>query len=145
MTALAIGQAQRDALWGVIRRRLGDTLCDVLALYEGGDGGAAQDLHYSRSAPALRLLDDIGWEEQDARERFTLTLPSWELRRFLSDEADDLERVLRDWAAGLGAISPDETDRRGRNTQAAFRTRIDKDLERLHVCGELLAVVGQDG
>lgn len=94
---------QRDAIYELLSDRLSG-LDDVWkALRCQRDFAAAERLgrEFRRE---LRLLDDLGWPEEDDRELVELTMPAQELAPLLA-------RLQGDAAEGL-ALPPDEKEAR---------------------------------
>jgi hypothetical protein len=77
------------------------------------------------NAADLRLLDDLGWDPEERRESYALTLPTAEL-------AEALGRLRRDAEDGLE--EPEEV-RRGHDEGAAL---IEYFSRARQVCGELI-------
>jgi hypothetical protein len=90
--ALAIGRVQREAIYEEVLNHL-NSIGDIPGLIERGDYGTAQRLRREIERD-LRLLDDLGWAEQDPGESFELTMASDELAR-------TLERLHRDACGGV--------------------------------------------
>jgi hypothetical protein len=78
----------------------------------------------------LRLLDDLGWEPDDARNRFGLTLGRRELASLLDHMAEVCETTLRDVATS-GEV-------------ASHHDVADDALDRLSLCRRLLDAVEAD-
>lgn len=77
--ARVIGRDERDALYHAIRRDLRYLGYLAEALTDPRPTVAA--MLASRYRAQLRLLDDLGWEPQDPRAQFELTLPEPDLAR----------------------------------------------------------------
>lgn len=95
---------QRDAIYELVRDHLSG-LDDVWrALRCQRDFATAERLgrEFRRE---LRLLDDLGWPEEDERELVDLTMPAQELAPLLA-------RLQGDAAEGF-ALPPDEREARG--------------------------------
>jgi hypothetical protein len=88
--AISLTRAQRDAVRDDLITEL-TPLADLPGLIDRGDYAAARRLR-RRLEDYLRLLDDLGWGENDPGESFELTMPSEQLERTI--------RELRDSAAG---------------------------------------------
>ncbi len=76
---VTLARAQRDALHRTVRDELGEASV-VEHLMREGEAERAREAGLYFSA-LLRLLDDLGWSEQDEREAFELTLRPDDLRR----------------------------------------------------------------
>jgi hypothetical protein len=79
---IAIDRKQREAIYEEVTDHLSG-LGDVHITLRQGDHATAQRLRREFDQD-LRLLDDLGWAEDDSRESFELTM-----------QADELTRVIR--------------------------------------------------
>jgi hypothetical protein len=87
--AVTLNRDQRDALHRTVLDELADA-SGVGQLVRAGEAERARFFGLYFSA-LFRLLDDLGWTEQDERESFELSLPPNELERVaerLLDYAD---------------------------------------------------------
>lgn len=80
--AITIHREQRDAIYDEVMTDLTGS-GDVWVLLQSGDYEAAKRIR-RRLADDMRLLDDLGWEPQQDRDGFELTM-----------EVPDLARALR--------------------------------------------------
>ncbi len=87
--AIEIGREQRDAIYQEILTELSGS-GDIWEELQSGDYEAARRTR-RRLEDDMRVLDDIGWEPEQDREVFELTMPPADLARAL--------RVLTDIAA----------------------------------------------
>lgn len=71
---ITITRAQRDALHEEVMTDL-TAVGDVYHLLSQGDSDAARSMWRHFDAE-FRLLDEIGWEREDGRERFVIDLPA---------------------------------------------------------------------
>jgi hypothetical protein len=91
----------------------------------------------------MRLLDDLGWEEIDERERFELTMAPEQLaavlRRLLERAGEDLDCARRE----LGVERhPWQKAADHAEQRAAIRREIDEDLDVRSACVAALAALG---
>jgi hypothetical protein len=78
---IAIDRQQRDAIYEEVTNHL-TGLGDVHINIRQGDYAAAQRLRREFEED-LRLLDDLGWAEDEPAESFELTMPTDELARVI--------------------------------------------------------------
>lgn len=78
----ALDQDQRDTLYRAVILDLGG-LSDVYKMLDRGHGYEARD-ERQRFEDDWRLLDDLGWDADDRRDRFELTMPAEQQERILS-------------------------------------------------------------
>lgn len=89
---LAIRRAQRD----VLRRQVITELTgigDVYLAVEAGQWGTALRLR-ERHEDAMRLLDDLGWREDDPAEEFAITTDAARLTRCLAQLGDRAAQTI---------------------------------------------------
>jgi hypothetical protein len=79
--AISINGVQRDALHGLLRTRLSG-IESIYLFTENEDHDRAQQVR-AEHTENMRLLDDLGWADEDLRERFELTLEPATLIRIL--------------------------------------------------------------
>jgi hypothetical protein len=82
---LFLTREERTSVRAGIAARLGQ-LADVHDTLAAGDELAARRL-IREHRDYLRLLDDLGWREDDARSRFPITMPAPALGRALAQLA----------------------------------------------------------
>lgn len=102
-TTTTISGEQRDALYQLVRDHLGG-LNDVwIAMEQNKDFATAERLgrEFGRD---FRLLDDLGWGENDEREAVELTMPAGELAALLN-------RLREEAEAGLTGSPPERRSR----------------------------------
>lgn len=81
MDPVTIRRTERDALWWLCRLKMA-AIGDVFAAFAAGDVNEARALrHVYRDV--TRLLDDIGWKEQQDGDAFAVTMASDALLRAL--------------------------------------------------------------
>lgn len=127
LTTATITKDQRDGLYELIRDHLGG-LGDVwIAMEKNRDFATAERLGRELGGD-MRMLDDLGWHEDDEREAIELTMPAEELEGVL--------KRLRADAASAFAGSPDERRAREEDKRAEESYRA-----ALGACDELLATL----
>jgi hypothetical protein len=82
MATIKLNREQRDAIYGELALDLSGT-GDIRISVDGEDYDAARRLR-RRYEDDMRLLDDLGWEPEQDRDEFEITM-----------DHDDLARVLR--------------------------------------------------
>jgi len=75
--AITIGRGQRDAIYEEIALDL-NGLTDLWTEFERGDFERARELR-RRFERDMRLLDDLGWEPEQDRDEFELTMDAADL------------------------------------------------------------------
>ena len=124
MVNLAIGRGERDALYSALVTELSG-VGDIAVHLRGDEIAQAQRLR-CRYEQDMRLLDDLGWEQDPAGDLFDLTMSAAELRLAL-------ERLYWSSAATL-----------------AFACEVDPEYaqqarETQRTCSELLAGLAERG
>jgi len=88
----------------LINRQQRDALREAIRFYVGCSGELvsafdAPGLERTLARDGFRLVDDLGWDADDPREQFELTLPGDALRRVLDflreEETNELENARR--------------------------------------------------
>jgi hypothetical protein len=83
-----------------------------------------------RVEDAARLLDDLGWSEDDARQMFRITMPAQRLIALLIRIDQTTTRALHQYARMLRSTGwVDETDQERRDRLEAIREFVDMDLD----------------
>lgn len=77
-----IDRRQREGLYELVRNHLGSIEDFWVALERTGNFAEAEQLALE-FAEDFRLLGDIGWEEEDKREKFELKMPAEDLKALL--------------------------------------------------------------
>ena len=126
-----IDRHQRYGLYELIRSHLGSVGDLWHALAQESDFAKAERLGRELGED-LRLLDDIGWKEDEGRGSFALTMPPDELARAL--------RRLRDEAAAL--LTGSASERESREAEAEIRVRFKRGID---ACKEVLLGIGGEG
>ena len=124
MVNLAIGRSGRDALYSALVTEVSGV--GDIAVHLRGDQTAQALRLRCRYEQDMRLLDDLGWEQDPAGEYFDLTMPAADLR-------PTLERLYWSSAATL-----------------AFACEVDPEYaqqarETQRTCSELLAGLAERG
>jgi hypothetical protein len=126
--ALVVGRAERALLHRAAVRDLG-AIGDIELALRRGDGATARALR-DEFEPVLALLDDLGWEEDDPREAFVVTVDRMALHACARRWLDEVEGSLAAASCSLGA---------GRaRWQPAVRAAVDADLDLRGACLALL-------
>ena len=104
---ITIAREQRDRLRYEAIGQL-SAVGDIELCLSGGNYGEAR-AYANRFRDDMRLLDDLGWAEDDGRESFELTMPPAQLRRTLRRYLTWAEGCLRDgWEEGR--VDDDDLD-----------------------------------
>jgi hypothetical protein len=122
-TTITIGREQRQTLHRLVTQHMSG-IGDVYLMIEAGDFATAEryGLEYGED---LRMLDDLGWDPDDARDSYPLTLPSDEL-------IEALKRLRQDAEGGL---NPPEDAQRSR---AEYDERLEYFKRACDLCTELI-------
>jgi hypothetical protein len=122
---MMINRSERDTIYDGLMTDL-TALDDVYTHLHHDESADARRL-WRRFAVELRLLDDLGWEQEPDAKRFELTLPARELRPII-------ERIY--WSS-VSALSdkPDELLEDARETISSATV----------ACPEILARLAEDG
>jgi hypothetical protein len=126
--ALVVGRAERALLHRAAVRDLA-SIGDIELALRRGDGATARALR-GEFEPVLALLDDLGWEADDPREAFVVTLDRAALRACVGRWLDEVE-------GSLTAASCALTEGAAR-WQPAIRAAVDADLDLRGACLALL-------
>lgn len=128
-TTPTISGEQRDALYELVRDHLGG-LNDVwIAMEQDRDFATAERLGLEFGED-FRLLEDLGWREDDNREAIELTMPAADLGQLL--------RRLHDEAEASLSRSPDEAGSREEDERTERRLLLAMDT-----CEELLVALDE--
>ena len=109
-TTITINREQRDGLYELVRNHLGSVgdLFDALERDRDFAKAARLGLEFSED---FELLEDIGWEENEGRDSFEMTMP-----------AHDLMEVLQRLHGEAGIVLGDgEESREDAETKRRFR------------------------
>ena len=93
MAAITINSAQRDAIYAEAILALSGT-GDIRIELDNGDFVSARR-HRRRFEDMMRLLDDIGWEPDQDRDEFELTMDGVDLAAVVSYLIDQTGAILR--------------------------------------------------
>lgn len=124
--ALTIGPRERDVLHALVCRRLFVLGEDPPALARAA--GIAVDQLPDEFAEDLRLMEDLGWDAEDARGAVELTMPEADLAR-------TIRRLRRD-----ARRAPSE-GRRDREPEETEDERWERFRVAVEVCEELLGLL----
>jgi hypothetical protein len=140
-----IDRQQRDVLWEDAECALTGAASDLHVLTERADEG---DLHIrARLDTAMHLLDDLGWQRDDPRERFYLTLSVERLRPWLAELDRWALDCLHDDAAALRDPAKEfaqwleHTDEKLEDLREGVRRSADEHLEAHTAAAQMLALV----
>lgn len=129
-TTTTISGERRDALYQLVRDHLGG-LNDVwIAMEQNKDFAAAERLG-REFAQDFRLLEDLGWAEDDARGAVELTMPTAELTQVLKRFHEAAEAGLA--SSRLERVSREEDEKTDRRLLLAMDT-----------CEELLVALDEE-
>lgn len=130
-TTATISAAQRDALYQLVRDHLSGLNDIWIAMEHHKDFATAERLgrEFGRD---FRLLEDLGWGEDEERESIELTMPAAELTEILN--------FLREAAEACLSGSPEE--RRSREEDEKTDRRL---LLAMDTCEELLVALDEEG
>jgi hypothetical protein len=106
-----IDRGQREGLYELVRNHLGASRPSGSRWSAPGTSPKAERLGLE-FAEDFRLLGDIGWGEEDERERFALTMPAYELLELLGRLHDEAVEVLTESGAEARASREDATTNR---------------------------------
>lgn len=113
-TTATITREQRDGIYELVRNHLG-AIGDIWIAFEQDKEFVLAERLGLEFGEDFRLLQDIGWEPNDSRERFELTMPLHDLMELLQRLHGEAAHVLV--ASGTEAQSSREdadTDKRFR-------------------------------
>lgn len=94
-TTITINREQRDGLYELVRNHLGSVGDLFDALERDKDFAKAEQLGHEFTED-LRLLEDIGWAENEGRDSFELTMPAHDLMEVLQRLHGEAGLVLGD-------------------------------------------------
>jgi hypothetical protein len=126
-----INQEQRAGLYELVRNHLGG-IGDVWIALEQKDDFATAERLGLEFGEDFRLLDDIGWQPQEDREEFELTIPPDDLAELLKRLHDEAEQLL--------AQSPGERRSREEDEERDRRFLVGSDA-----CEALLVALDERG
>lgn len=109
-TTITIDRHQREGLYELIRNNLG-SVGDLFDFLEREKDFVEAERLGTEFAADLRLLQDLGWGENDGRESVELTMPTHELVEALRRLHGEADTVL---AEAEGSREDIETNRRFR-------------------------------
>jgi hypothetical protein len=103
---IVINADQREGLYELIRNHLGSIEDFWVAMERTEDFAAAERLG-REFAQDFRLLEDIGWERDERREAFALTMPQGDLTRLLQRLHGEAIEILVEHGAEARASHED--------------------------------------
>lgn len=107
-----ITREQRDGIYELVRNHLG-AIGDIWIAFEQDKEFVLAERLGLEFGEDLRLLQDIGWEPNDGRERFELTMPLHDLMELLQRLHGEAAHVLIESGAEAQA-SREEADTKRR-------------------------------
>ena len=111
-TTATITREQRDGIYELVRNHLG-AIGDIWIAFEQDKEFVLAERLGLEFGEDFRLLQDIGWEPNDSRERFELTMPIHDLMELLQRLHGEAAQVLIESGAEAQASREDaETKRR---------------------------------
>jgi hypothetical protein len=113
-----VTRAERDAVRGEVLTDL-TALGDLTVLVDAGEYANARK-HRARFEDGLALLDDLGWEDDDPRDEFELTLAPECLERAVRNLQDNALSTLAEYV-GAGFEERDLADRASVAAEAYWR------------------------
>lgn len=112
-TTITIDRRQREGLYELVRNHLGSVgdLWHALEHVRDFAKAARLGLEFRED---FELLEDIGWGEDEQRERFELTMPVLDLMEVLRRLQEEAGPVLADSGGSREDAETNERFRRGR-------------------------------
>jgi hypothetical protein len=144
---IEITREKRDVLWEDAASAMDGTGGDLASVPKWSNLDHHNLSMRRRIAVAMWLLDDLGWLEDDPRDRFYLTLPSADLRWWLSELDEYALGSLRDASDALAdpvknfRYHIELGDETLEDCIAETRRDCDEKLEIHATCRDLLAMV----
>jgi hypothetical protein len=124
-TICTITKDQRDGLYELVRNHLGG-IGDVWIAFEENEDYATAERLGLEFGEDFRLLEDLGWREDDGRDGVELTMPTHDLMELLQRLHGEAERVL------LESVTERRSKEEDAETKELFQLGFD-------ACEELLA------
>lgn len=112
--AITIDREQRDGLYEVVRNHLTGVEDFWVALERTGDFATAERLGLEFGED-FRLLQDIGWAEEESRMTFELTMPPHDLTELLRRLHGEAVQIL------ISSGSESQSDREEADTTRRFQ------------------------
>ena len=142
--AVTLTRDERDALRADVVFELG-SVDELGRAARAGTATAAKAIRHLFEED-MRLLDDLGWAEDDERESFTLTMPLEQLKavlqRFCDQAEADLESCRKELKVPRHPRQKEEDYVEG---VEAIREEIDHKLDVRSACLTALEAVGAEG
>jgi hypothetical protein len=128
-TTITISREQRDPLHRLVTQHVSG-IGDVDMKLSAGDFTTAERLGLEYSED-IRMLNDLGWDPEDERESFDLTLPSHDLM-------EALKRLRHDAEDGLSEKEEQRAREEADEVKGYFESA-------RNVCGELIDALDTRG
>jgi hypothetical protein len=136
-----VGRDVRDPLRDALRLELSSGAEDLDAGLTANNTDATTGAR-TRIEDAARLLDDLGWSDEDTRKRFRITMPVDRLVALLERLDQTTMRALHDYAWMLrGGAWVQETAQERRDRLEAIREFADMDLDTRNAAFKLRAAL----
>jgi hypothetical protein len=113
-TTIKINHEQRNGVYELVRNHLG-SVGDLWDMLEGRDFAGAERYGIELGED-IRLLEDIGWAEDDSRSEFELTMPPHDLMEVLQRLRGEAGMVLAEAGESVEDAETTLTYRRGYET-----------------------------
>jgi hypothetical protein len=107
-TTITISSEQRDGLYELVRNHLGSAGDLVDLLEQEKDWGKAEQLGVEL-AEDIRLMQDLGWGEDEGREGVELTMAPLDLTEVLNRLTTIRSTSPEDWLIRPGRLTPGAT------------------------------------
>ncbi len=123
-TTITINREQRDGLYELVRNHLGSVgdLFDALERDKDFAKAARLGLEFSED---FELLEDIGWDEDEGRDSFELTMQPHDLMEVLQRLHGEAGMVLAGVDESSGDAETNERFQRGYDTCESVLAEID--------------------
>lgn len=140
MTSVTISRDAREALYDELKLELSGALGDIASSLKHGHGEKVRDLR-ENAERAFRLLDDLGWDRDDDRSVYRLTMRADELAIYARWRIEQTEGCLRDYSREFAEIAAGGDPWAGPEGKyvAGLWALADRDLDVIGACRSILA------
>lgn len=125
-TTITIDRDQREGLYELIRNHLG-SVGDLFDFLEREKDFVKAERLGTEFAEDFRLLQDLGWGENDGRESVELTMPAHDLMEALRRLHEEAEVLLAGAEGGRDDIERNQRFRQGRRACEVVLAGIDPE------------------
>jgi hypothetical protein len=125
-TTITIDRDQRDGLYELIRNHLG-SVGDLFDFLERERDFVKAERLGTEFAEDFRLLQDLGWGEDDGRESVELTMPAHDLTEVLRRLHEEAEVLLAGAEGSRDDIERNQRFRQGRRACEIVLAGIDPE------------------